>query len=593
MNNSSKDYYKNYAQESAKKSIRRSTRKFKREIVLPECLNKKCFGAFSLIEFAVVLTVVAVVVSGFLSLTVSDRSNVEMDSTNSKIAKINKALQKFVLENKRMPCPASIKLTRRGGDATYGNEGGDPGECSIVGTYESTSSDLIYGAIPVRALGLPNDFANDAYSNKFVYIIDKGYTDASTFTTEGGVLIIKEYRQSESGLKIIEANAMFTIISYGPNKKGSFTRDSSIINTVSTDEDEMHNAITSLDETSKTAAFTNSFVKRTERSDSKFDDVIFYKSRSDFLMDAKAEFLVNSNITSNAIATIDCGVGYVASDGACDPVSFECSGYSVVGSRRVHILNSSISLSCIGQTSDFDILVVGGGGKGGDGYDNPTNCIQTGAGGGAGGGTAILLSNQSVPSDVADSSGTTIAITVGNSGEDSSVSGAGLSITALRGSDGVSAYNDTTRAMVSGANNAGDASNLESTTGATPNGFKQGNNYAGGGGTGERFSGVSASSSTRGHAGAGKSYIIAGITAIYGAGGGGGGCTGSSGGACSSGSISGGDGAADGGGAGAGPSNIAGDGTPNTGNGGGGGCPINPDAGSGGSGIVIISYPHS
>ena len=284
----------------------RSVKQAEKEVNLSKNCQKKRFSAFSLIEFAIVLTVVAVAVSGVMSLKVSDRKNSQMDKTNLRMAKINKAFEKFVLVNKRMPCPASLQLTKRTtltGVTDYGDEGGAPGECSDDGTYESSNPahthGLIYGAIPVRALGLPNNMANDAYGERLIYIIDKEYTDSATFATDDSTrrIIINDY--NTSSLEVVASDVMFLIMSYGANKMGSFSASSTTQNKLSSDIDELYNGIT-IDSSANTASFTNEFIKKTRRSGSKFDDILFYKSRKDFLISAKAEFVVNKNITSDS-----------------------------------------------------------------------------------------------------------------------------------------------------------------------------------------------------------------------------------------------------------------------------------------------------
>lgn len=636
-------------------SIKKTENQAEKEIALSSFLKKKRFGAFSLIEFAVVLTVVAVVVSGFIAFNVSDKKNIQMDTTNTRMAKVNKAFEKFVLENKRMPCPASITLTKRSsitGSVDYGDEAGDPGECTNAGTYKTSDSthDLVYGAIPVRALGLPSSLANDAYGEKLIYIIDKGYTDASTFATEDGVITINDY--SGSTLKAAASDAMFLIMSYGANKSGSFGQNSTKQNKLSLDADEAQNSIT-INTLTNTAVFSNNFVKRTERSSSKFDDVLFYKSRTDFLISAKAEFLVNTNITAGAksvqcvfdgsiagiladstpvasatgatrtcddaangfdtsdtitydctggVITVtggtacDCNSGYTETSGVCGVAPLSCDGYIVVGTKRVHILDAGTTLSCSGQTTDFDYLVVGGGGKGGKGKASTAQCSFNEAGGGGGGGKVIFKTNSTdaVPALASQIPSFSITVTVGGSRQNSVVSGGGLNIIALAGGDGIDYDNYSSHTDVSGSNLGGNKSS-SLTYHQHGKGYSNSDSFGGGGGRGSGSYAASDASSTRGASGSGGiSRTLGGITATYGGGGGGGGSTGADSSAYSNcygnPTYSAGNGGGGGGGNGA-KNSAAQSGAANTGGGGGGGSPRSTAPGNGGSGKVILSYP--
>jgi len=209
-----------------------------------------------------------------------------------------------------------------------------------------------------------------------------------------------------------------------------------------------------------------------------------------------------------------------------------------------------------------DYLVVAGGGGG-------KNTYVPGGGGGAGG-----LLQGSVPV----TAGTSYTVTVGAGG--AATAGANSVFGPISSTGGGESGNN-------GAQGSGGSGGGASITFAKGQGvFGQGNaggnnvayNYPGGGG-GAGTVGLDGTSSVCGNGGAGVASAISGTVTVY-AGGGGGGAN------ASSGQGSGGVG---GGGTGGNLSTNATSGIANTGGGGGGSG--NGTASSGGSGIVIVSYP--
>jgi hypothetical protein len=245
-----------------------------------------------------------------------------------------------------------------------------------------------------------------------------------------------------------------------------------------------------------------------------------------------------------------------------------------------------------GTLSNVEYLIVGGGGGGG--RHNGGN----GGGGGAGGYRSSVVGENSGGNTSAESRVTlapaSYTVVVGGGGAGSSANTAGssgfvssaLGITAAGGGGG-GTFNI---AALTGGSSGGGGAGVTVPDPTTPTqGFKGGaalnvNVYVGGGGGGAGGLGGDGTSpsSNLGYSGNGGPGLTSSITgmAIPRAGGGGGGDNGTPcGGAAGSG----------GGGAGGCGSN-ADSGTANTGGGGGGGSRAN-NAGSGGSGIVIIRYP--
>ena len=271
------------------------------------------------------------------------------------------------------------------------------------------------------------------------------------------------------------------------------------------------------------------------------------------------------------------------------PVGFTATGgtKTVVGSYTIHTFTSSGTFTpAIAGSVDYLVVAGGGGssrgsGSGGSGAGGfrtatgfsvaPTGLTVTiGAGGAGAGGAAQRGSNggdsvfSSITSTGGGAGGTQNETTSANSGG----SGGGANSTY-----GVAGAGDTPSTTPSQGNNGG----AGNTTGdGSPT-------YVGAGGGGAGAVGGNGDGTTAGAGGNGVANSLTG-SAVTRAGGGGGGTYGSAGGAGGSG----------GGGLGGrhGDSRAATSGTTNTGGGGGGAGHGNaPQAGAGGSGVVILSMP--
>tara|TARA_R100001509_G_C4883163_1_gene220914 strand:- start:2853 stop:4340 length:1488 start_codon:yes stop_codon:yes gene_type:complete len=226
------------------------------------------------------------------------------------------------------------------------------------------------------------------------------------------------------------------------------------------------------------------------------------------------------------------------------------------------------------QAYNAEYLVVAGGGGGGNESGNRSG------GGGAGGlltnygGTAIGLTPGQVYTVTVGGGGSSSSGSAGSQGENSVLSGSGITtITAIGGGGGGRDGSSTTGGSGGGEGNSGTGS-----SGTTGQGNKGGDasgnpTPAGGGGGGAGAAGQDASPNAGGDGGAGLSNSITGSAVTYAGGGGG---TSESGTAGSGGS---------GGGAG-GSTGTASAGTANTG--GGGGAGRNGGSSAGGSGVVIL-----
>ncbi len=242
--------------------------------------------AFSLIEISIVVLIIAILITGSLSSSITAINNAKLKSTRERMDEIYKALGNYLLVNGKLPCPASI-LELKSSSATYGTSVGTAGTCSGTGVYSSATSgatNLIYGMVPVKTLGLSNDLAEDGFEDKIAYIVDKNFTGAS-FGTATSIATMTINETSGSVTNTITNDAIFALVSYGINRSGSFPINSATQIARSSSSTEMTN---DLDSTSSPPAFDKILFSEAAN----FDDVVFYKTRNNLLLDFGALSLV-------------------------------------------------------------------------------------------------------------------------------------------------------------------------------------------------------------------------------------------------------------------------------------------------------------
>jgi len=137
-------------------------------------------AGFSLVEMAIVLTIIGVVVASSVSMFRSNVDVAKYNDTQDKISTIKTALNRFYAANNRLPCPSQLTKkvgdvgTGTNGDASYGEEI-YAGLCDIAytpanttvpaGTYKiGAAGTFVYkGALPTHALALQDNMMYDGY----------------------------------------------------------------------------------------------------------------------------------------------------------------------------------------------------------------------------------------------------------------------------------------------------------------------------------------------------------------------------------------------------------------------------------------------
>ena len=275
--------------------------KFK--IIKPALENKK---AYTLIELSIAILIISLLMAGVFSFATGSINDAKSALTTQRMEEIYKSMGTYLMVNKRLPCPASIK-TSKINDILYGQEVSGANGCEGEGVYKSlTHANLFFGGVPIKALNLSSEYAEDGYGNKFNYIIDRRFTYgfittgstieniASSFGTVApyNIIAVKEKQFNGTSLELT-SDAIFVLSSAGANGLGAFNAESAIQNNSPTDVEEIDNRITGLNDSISppTATFDNIFFINSYGSEN-FDDILFYKARINFLSDFSAENLI-------------------------------------------------------------------------------------------------------------------------------------------------------------------------------------------------------------------------------------------------------------------------------------------------------------
>jgi prepilin-type N-terminal cleavage/methylation domain-containing protein len=243
--------------------------------------------AFSLIEISIVVLIIAILITGSLSSSITAINNAKLKSTRESMDEIYKALGNYLLVNGNLPCPASILELKS--NSNYGTSVGTAGTCSGAGVYTSATSgatNLVYGMVPVKTLGLSNNLAEDGFEDKIAYIVDKNFTNTS-FGTSVSTATMTINEIPGSATNTITNDAIFALVSYGINKSGAFPINSATQIARSSDASERTNDLDSI-----TSPLFDKILITDAKSSDVFDDVVFYKTRNNLLLDFGALSLV-------------------------------------------------------------------------------------------------------------------------------------------------------------------------------------------------------------------------------------------------------------------------------------------------------------
>ena len=257
-------------------------------------------AGFSLVEIAVVITIIGIVLSALLPALVAQQVNSRLNATRAKEEAIKAALVGFIARNNRLPCPADGTLTA--GSAYYGVEalaatnvtakeyctvlqdGATAANVSIIA--QGSANVAARGIVPWVTLGLPDDGGLDGYGRRFSYVVQ---LDAVKLTSST-IASLASFDPARPGqLKVyasvapptpvqlnINVATVAVVISHGNDAYGAYLPDTGLTFGLP--------PAAAVDETANTTAGTT-FVQRdfSTAGTNPFDDVVMWMSPGDLL----------------------------------------------------------------------------------------------------------------------------------------------------------------------------------------------------------------------------------------------------------------------------------------------------------------------
>jgi len=206
---------------------------------------------------SIVIAIIGTVTIGMVSMGGSMLESAKRVNTTNKLDAIETALMAYRLAYFRIPCPSDPTLTDvAANSATYGYETGAAGACTDAHgvsytvpapsgsstTNVASGTSVVEGAVPVRTLGLPDEYQFDGWGRKFAYAVWTPITATGAYTSYGiapgcGAITVEN---AGHGNRSIVAD--YALISYGPDGHGGYLKSGTRFNAGVSNVDEVANA---------------------------------------------------------------------------------------------------------------------------------------------------------------------------------------------------------------------------------------------------------------------------------------------------------------------------------------------------------------
>jgi len=190
--------------------------------------KNSCRHGFSLLEIAVVLTIIAVIITMSFSGLRTQLNSSEITSTKQRINTIKLAIENYRTQFEKYPCPAVPNIASS--NANYGVAATDcyntcpSGISCVTNSTNSALMDMVQGDIPFKTLGISPDLAVDPWGGKMSYAIDARFTQDLNRCETDGLLSIQDYSNNTINTKTI-----YVIVSFGQDGKGAYSPNTGTI----------------------------------------------------------------------------------------------------------------------------------------------------------------------------------------------------------------------------------------------------------------------------------------------------------------------------------------------------------------------------
>ncbi|MFW0777033.1 MAG: ubiquitin-activating E1 FCCH domain-containing protein [Rickettsiales bacterium] len=248
-------------------------------------MKKHRASGFTILELTIVVIIIALVSGMGLMATIGAVESARRAATENKLNEIEAALMRYREIYDRLPCPADITVPDT--DDDVGEATTPTGDCTNGGVDPQARlwtvgvNEVVEGAVPVKALNLPDDFMYDGWDRRILYTVN------ATFTSEKSFTYMHPKEQCGTDIYGVNSgvtkstNAIYALISHGENGHGAYISSGSRITDSSADGNELKNCrCTAVG--ADAASFTGTVQKPYSQNAGGglvFDDIVRFKER--------------------------------------------------------------------------------------------------------------------------------------------------------------------------------------------------------------------------------------------------------------------------------------------------------------------------
>lgn len=221
--------------------------------------------AFTLLEISIVLVIASILLSLGIGIGRFFLQQNQIKSTKIKLKTIANALDVYLIQNNKLPCPAGLKKST----------GIALNNCATTDTTNGVfvSNNVARGWIPYETLNISRDTVYDDWGNKITYTVAVDAT--SNFNKlSNNFSGISIYNDSKS--KLITSKAIYSLNSHGKNALGAYNKSNNQVSITNISNEEKTNIASSTVDNNKFLYFNN--LKT-------YDDLGFYTTKFQVIVD--------------------------------------------------------------------------------------------------------------------------------------------------------------------------------------------------------------------------------------------------------------------------------------------------------------------